>query len=80
MESFSTDRLVQGERARAWNEIYSALLSATDFIPCRRDFSADLKVGDKVTVHYTMTATNIEAKPAKGKKDEAKAAASPAKQ
>ena len=26
--------------------------------------AADLKVGDKVTVHYTMTATTIEAKPA----------------
>jgi len=28
--------------------------------------SGDMKVGDKVTVHYTMTATEIEAKPAKG--------------
>lgn len=27
--------------------------------------SGDVKVGDKVTVHYTMTATNIEAKAAK---------------
>ena len=39
------------------------------------------KVGDKVTVHYTMTATNIEAKAGKGekgaKKKEMKAAASP---
>ena len=26
--------------------------------------SGDIKVGDKVTVHYTMTATSIEAKPA----------------
>lgn len=37
------------------------------------------KVGDKVTVHYTMTATNIEAKAAKagkGGKKELKAAAS----
>ena len=34
------------------------------------------KVGDKVTVHYTMTATNIEAKAAKGGKKEMKAAAS----
>jgi hypothetical protein len=30
--------------------------------------SGDMKVGDKVTVHYTMTATEIEAKPAKGAK------------
>lgn len=37
------------------------------------------KVGDRVTVHYTMTATNIEAKAAKadkGAKKEMKAAAS----
>ena len=27
--------------------------------------SGEMKVGDKVTVHYTMTATSIEAKPAK---------------
>ena len=43
--------------------------------------SGELKVGDKVTVHYTMTATNIEVKPAKaekgGKKEAAKPAASP---
>lgn len=45
--------------------------------------TGEMKPGDKVTVHYTMTATNIEAKAAKAdkgkKKDEAKAAASPAK-
>ena len=39
--------------------------------------TGEMKVGDKVTVHYTMTATNIEAKAAKAEKD--KAAASPAK-
>jgi hydrogenase maturation factor len=40
----------------------------------------EMKVGDKVTVHYTMTATEIEARAAKtGKKEEAKTAASPAK-
>jgi ribosomal 50S subunit-recycling heat shock protein len=43
--------------------------------------SGEMKVGDKVTVHYTMTATNIEVKPAKAekgaKKDAAKPAASP---
>jgi ribosomal 50S subunit-recycling heat shock protein len=45
--------------------------------------SGEMKVGDKVTVHYTMTATNIEVKPAKaekgGKKEAAKPAASPKK-
>src|ERR671919_624198 len=30
--------------------------------------SGEMKVGDKVTVHYTMTATNIEVKPAKTEK------------
>ena len=39
------------------------------------------KVGEKVTVHYTMTATNIEAKAGKGekgaKKEKAAASASP---
>ena len=33
--------------------------------------SGDVKVGDKVTVHYTMTATNIEPKAA-AKKEEKK--------
>lgn len=42
--------------------------------------TGEMKVGDKVTVHYTMTATEIEAKAAKaGKKEETKTAASPAK-
>ena len=41
---------------------------------------SELKVGDKVTVHYTMIAKSIDAKkePAKEKKAPAKAAASPA--
>ena len=34
-----------------------------------------LKVGDKVTVHYTMTATTVEAKPAAGAKAAPKTAA-----
>ncbi len=42
--------------------------------------SGEMKVGDKVTVHYTMTATEIEAKgAAKGEKKDASPAASPAK-
>src|SRR4029453_12281589 len=36
------------------------------------------KVGDKVTAHYTMTATTIEVKPAKGEKEAKKEKASPA--
>ena len=30
--------------------------------------TGELKTGEKVTVHYTMTATNIEVKPAKAEK------------
>ncbi len=42
--------------------------------------SGEMKVGDKVTVHYTMTATEIEAKgAAKGAKSAVSPAASPAK-
>ena len=44
--------------------------------------SSEVKVGDKVTIHYTMTATSIEAKAAKaekGAKKDAKAEASPKK-
>ncbi|MDP9254279.1 MAG: hypothetical protein M3O66_05005 [Verrucomicrobiota bacterium] len=43
--------------------------------------SGEMKVGDKVIVHYTMTATDIEVKvgkAAKGKKEEKKEEASPA--
>jgi hypothetical protein len=39
--------------------------------------SGEMKVGDKVTIHYTMTATSIEVKPTKGAKKEASPAASP---
>ena len=39
--------------------------------------SGDLKVGDKVTVHYTMTAKEIEVKADKTSKKDDKAAASP---
>ena len=41
--------------------------------------NGEVKAGDKVTVHYTMTATDIEAKAEKGAKKEAKPAASPKK-
>jgi hypothetical protein len=43
--------------------------------------TGDVKVGDKVHVTYTMSATNVEVKPGKGakkdKKEEAKAAPTP---
>src|SRR5712672_894466 len=37
----------------------------------------DLKVGEKVTVTYTMSATEVEVKAGKGAKKEAKAAPTP---
>lgn len=43
--------------------------------------SGEMKVGDKVTITYTMMATNVEVKPAKaakGAKADAKASAAPA--
>src|SRR5437879_3272697 len=40
--------------------------------------SGDVKVGDKVTVHYTMTAKDVEVKAAKGEKGAKKEKASPA--
>ena len=39
--------------------------------------TGDLKVGEKVTVTYTMTATDAEVKAGKGGKKEAKAAPTP---
>jgi hypothetical protein len=42
--------------------------------------TGDLKVGEKVHINYTMTAADIEVKPAKGaKKEAASPAASPKK-
>jgi hypothetical protein len=38
---------------------------------------SDVKVGDKVHVTYTMSATNVEVKAGKGGKKEAKAAPTP---
>ncbi|MDQ2918397.1 MAG: hypothetical protein M3R10_00740 [Verrucomicrobiota bacterium] len=41
--------------------------------------AGEVKVGDKVTVHYTMTATEVEAKAAAKGADKAGKEASPAK-
>jgi hypothetical protein len=68
------------------NDTMIAVQKGKDRWEIARDSSTkatgEMKVGDKATVHYTMTATTIEAKAAKaekGKKDDAKAkpAASP---
>ena len=39
--------------------------------------TGDLKVGEKVTITYTMAATDVEVKAGKGKKKEAAAAPTP---
>jgi len=47
-------------------------------LPANTKGAAEVKVGDKVTIHYTMSATDVEIKPGKGaKKTEASPAASP---
>jgi AraC-like DNA-binding protein len=45
MESFSTETIRRGSRALAWNEIYSARLAETEYVPRELDFSAGLKLG-----------------------------------
>ncbi|MDQ6625587.1 MAG: hypothetical protein M3Y69_05515 [Verrucomicrobiota bacterium] len=40
--------------------------------------SGEMKVGDRVTITYTMMATNVEVKAAKGAKADTKASAAPA--
>jgi len=44
MERFSTDALRSVGKAKAWNEIYSGMLAAADFIPYENDFSAGLQM------------------------------------
>lgn len=45
MESFSTAEIMRGSRALAWNEIYSARLAMTEYVPQSLDFQAGLKLG-----------------------------------
>ncbi len=44
MERFSTEGLRSAGRVQAWNEIYSDMLAAADFIPEAEDFSAGLQM------------------------------------
>ena len=56
------------------NDSMIAVQKGKDRWEIARDSSSkvpsDLKVGDKVTITYTMTATEVEMKPAKGAKAE----------
>jgi ribosomal protein S1 len=65
------DSMIVVEKSKGKNERWEIARDSNTKAP------ADLKVGDKVTIHYTMTATNVEAKADKAEKS--KAAASPAK-
>jgi len=65
------------------NESMIAVQKGKDRWEINRDantkVTGDVKVGDKVTVTYTMTATDVEVKAGKGAKKEAAPAASPKK-
>lgn len=45
IESISTDGLKSVGKVEAWNQVYSGLLAAADFIPDEDDFSAGLMLG-----------------------------------
>jgi hypothetical protein len=63
------DSMIIVEKTMGKNERWEIARDSNSKVP------SDLKVGDKVTVHYTMTATNIEVKAGKAeksKKDETK--------
>ena len=67
-----TDTTIVVEKSKGdnWEVAKDATLKATD--------GSELKVGDKVTVHYTMMAKSIEAKKDKAPAKKAAPAASPA--
>jgi AraC-like DNA-binding protein len=46
MESVSTDALRSVGKMKAWNEAYSGLMAAADFIPGEGDFTAGLKLSN----------------------------------
>ena len=59
------DSMIAVEKSKGKNERWEIARDSSTKVP------SDLKVGDKVTITYTMTATEVEVKPAKGaKKDE----------
>ncbi len=63
------------------NDSVIVVMKGKERFEVNRDSSAkvtgDLKVGEKVTIMYTMTAKEIAVKAEKGKKADAKATASP---
>jgi hypothetical protein len=57
-----TDSMIAIEKTKGKDERWEIARDANTKVP------ADAKVGDKVTIHYTMMATEVEMKPAKGAK------------
>lgn len=68
-----TDAMIVVEKEKGKNERWEINRDSSTKV------KGDLKVGEKVTITYTMSATDVEVKAAKGEKKEMKAAASPAK-
>ncbi len=58
------DSMIVVEKSKGKNERWEIARDSSSKVP------SDLKVGDKVTITYTMTATEVEMKPAKGAKAE----------
>ena len=63
------DNMIVVEKSKGKNERWEIARDSSSKVP------ADVKVGDKVTIHYTMTATEVEVKSAKGAKSEKMGAA-----
>src|SRR6186713_2392267 len=58
MEAISTDGLRPDGRAQAWNELYSGILAAADFIPFDSDdFSAGLAMSQVGPLGFARLAT-----------------------
>ena len=58
------DSMIVVEKSKGKNERWEIARDSNTKVP------SDVKVGDKVTITYTMTATEVEMKPAKGAKPE----------
>ena len=57
MERVSTDALRSAGKAQAWNELYSGMLAAADFIPYEDNFSAGIQMSQVGPVGLARLAT-----------------------
>lgn len=58
------DNMIVVEKSKGKNERWEIARDSNSKVP------SDVKVGDKVTITYTMTATEVEVKPGKAAKPE----------